>query len=159
MKMMMPFGMAVALMIGGAAVYAMTEDQRTTYPACPVIDPEREAVYDRRTAEIVAGIDELPVYGNAEPRSWCATECARRDYLSVLYQEAVTDPSEECPKVRATREWPAVAWVEYYVRALERQRPWPLCSCEYGWALVERSCASTLTAASAAAGGSAADAF
>lgn len=160
MAKVMPFGMAVALLIGGAAVYALTEDQRTYYPACPVLDPERKAAYEQRTSELIADVDGLPVYRNERPRrAWCAAECAPRDYLSVLYQEAVTDPSEDCPKVRAAREWPAVAWVEYYVRSLDRQRPWPLCTCKYGWALVERSCASTLTADSGAAGAGAADAF
>ena len=161
MKMMMPFGMAVALLLGGAAVYALTIEQRTYYPACPVIDPERKAVYEQRTSELLADIDRLPVYRNVEPRrSWCAAECAPRDELSVMYHEAVSDPSEDCAAVRGTREWPSVSWVEYHVRTLaKQQRPWPFCTCDYEWTLVERSCATRLTTDSGAAGAGAAEAF
>ena len=155
-----PFGLAVALLLGGAAVYTVTEEQRTYYGSCPVLDPERKAVYRQRTSELMAAIDEMPVYRNVEPRrSWCAEECASRDYRSIMYQEAISDPSEDCPKVRGAREWPAVAWVEYYARSLDRQRPWPFCTCEYGWALVERSCATTLTAEAEQVGVSATEAF
>ena len=160
MKTMMPFVIAVALLIGGVGVY-MTEELRTPNGACPVIDPERKAVYKQRTSELLADIDRLPVYRNVEPRrSWCAAECAPRDELSVMYHEAVSDPSEDCAAVRGTREWPSVSWVEYHVRTLaKQQRPWPFCTCDYEWTLVERSCATRLSTDSGAAGAGAAEAF
>lgn len=157
--MMMLFGMAVALHLGGASVYWI-EEQHTYYPPCPVVDPERKAVYEQRRSELLADIDRLPVYRDLEPgRSWCAEECASRDEISVMYHEAVSDPSEDCAAVRGTREWPDVSWVEYHVRTLTKQRPWPFCTCDYGWTVVERACATRLTTASETAGASAAEAF
>jgi len=157
--MMMLFGMAVALHLGGASVYWI-EEQHTYYPVCRAIDPERDAVYEQRRSELLADIDRLPVYRNVEPgRSWCAAECASRDEISVMYHEAVSDPSEDCAAVRGTREWPGVSWVEYHVRTLTKQRPWPFCTCDYGWTVVERACATRLTTVSETAGASAAEAF
>ena len=149
-----PFGMALAVLVGAVALYRSADDQ---YYASCAFYPERQAVYEQRAHELFVASQRIEDVEHS--RLWCDTRCASRDSSEIMVQEVAGEPAEGCMPIRGTFEWPAVHWVEYYRRSLVKQRWWPLCTCKYGYVLIERNCATRPTTEPAAPGASVAEAF
>lgn len=97
-------------------------------PASCAFNP-RLAGQVQRVSALWAAITSVDRLGPVSEigRSWCGQECASRD---IVWQESAGDPDKEgC--------W---VWVEYYLRSLFVQRPWPFCTCKFEWSLLERTC-------------------